>query len=137
MVRIHLPPAVSQATFRVALMRKRPEYPVSGTNGSNPSSSSGESGDLPGCAYAKETGVSCERDQWFESIFLQQRVSCELGLGSSIRPGAGSTDPQSVSVTAAPSSCPRKQSEHPCRQLNCCNVLFGGYEPIRRSVSHE
>jgi hypothetical protein len=73
----------------------------------------------------------------FESCFLQQRVSCELGPGSSGRPGAGSTDPQSVSVTAAPSRCPRKQGEHACRQLNCCNVLFGGYEPIRWSVSHE
>ena len=67
----------------------------------------------------------------------RQDAGCELGPGSSVRPGAGSTDPQSVSVTAAPSRCPRKQSEHACRQLNCCNVLFGGYEPIRRSVSHE
>jgi hypothetical protein len=43
--------------------------------------------------------------RWFESSPLQQRVSCELGPGSSVSPGAGSTDPQSVGDVLAIIRC--------------------------------
>ena len=74
-------------------------------------------------------------DRGFESLLLQQRVSCELGPGSSVRPGAGSTDPQSVSVTAAPSHCPRKQALSLC---TCCRHYPGAADGrTRRSkITH-